>query len=281
MWTDKDREKYKDDGRRYPSDLTDAEWNIIKPLFRGYFTFTADMREVVNACFYLEHTGCQWRALPSDFGPHQTVRTWYDRFRADGVWAQAGADLTRRVRQAHGHTSEPTTGLLDSQSVVSGPQPGERGYDGNKKIRGIKRHVLSCSLGFVLAVVVTPASVHDTKAAEIVLDRAVENGFTIKRAKVDAIYTGPTINAVSGLYKVEFQILLTLPYGSTRETEVKGFAPLPLRWRIEATFGTGTNRYRRLTRNLEQQAKSAEDAFELAHFRRVLRVYARDVHSIA
>ena len=108
----------------------------------------------------------------------------------------------------------------------------------------------------------------------MVMDRAVENGFTIKRAKVDAIYTGPTINAVSGLYKVEFQI-------STRETEVKGFAPLPLRWRIEATFGTGTNRYRRLTRNLEQQAKSAEDAFELAHFRRVLRVYARDVHSIA
>ena len=85
MWTDKDREKYKDDGRRYPSDLTDAEWNIIEPLFRGYFTFTADIREVVNACFYLEHTGCQWRALPSDFGPHQTVRTWYDRFRTEGV----------------------------------------------------------------------------------------------------------------------------------------------------------------------------------------------------
>ena len=97
MWTDKDREKYKDDGRRYPSDLTDAEWDIIKPLFMGYFTFTADMREVVNACFYLEHTGCQWRALPSDFGPHQTVRTWYDRFRTEGVWAQAAADLTRRV----------------------------------------------------------------------------------------------------------------------------------------------------------------------------------------
>src|SRR3954447_14159210 len=166
--------------------------NVLSELMDG---------KVVNACFYLGHTGCQWRALPSDFGPHQTVRTWYDRFRTDGVWAQAGADLTRRVRQAHGHTSEPTTGLLDSQSVVSGPQQGERGYDGNKKIRGIKRHVLSCSLGFVLAVVVTPASVHDTKAAEMALDRAVENGFTIKRAKVDAIYTGPTINAVSGLYK--------------------------------------------------------------------------------
>ena len=156
MWTDKDREKYKDDGRRYPSDLTDAEWDIIKPLFMGYFTFTADMREVVNACFYLEHTGCQWRALPTNFGPHQTVRTWYDRFRTEGVWAQAAADLTRR--SAHGHGAEPTTGILNSQSVVSGPQQGERGFDGNKKIKGIKRHVLSCSLGFVLAVVVTPAS---------------------------------------------------------------------------------------------------------------------------
>ena len=172
-----------------------------RPLFRGYFTFTADMREVVNACFYLEHTGCPWRSLPSDFGPHQTVRTWYDRFRADGVWAQAAADLTRRVREAHGHGAEPTTGILDLQSVVSGPQQGERGFDGNKKIKGIKRHVLSCSLGFVLAVVVTPASVHDTKAAELVLDRAVENGFTIERAKVDAIYTGPTIEAVSGRHK--------------------------------------------------------------------------------
>ena len=160
MWTDENRARYDRSQLRYPSDLTDVEWSIIEPLFRGYFTFTADMREVVNACFYLEHTGCQWRALPSDFGPHQTVRTWYDRFRTEGVWAQAAADLTRRVREAHGHGAEPTTGILDSQSVVSGPQQGERGFDGNKKIKGIKRHVLSCSLGFVLAVVVTPASVH-------------------------------------------------------------------------------------------------------------------------
>jgi putative transposase len=273
MWTDKDREKYKADGRRYPSDLTDEEWEIIKPLFCGYLTYTANLREVVNACFYLEHTGCPWRSLPTDFGRWPTVRTWYDRFRAEGVWFQAGAALTRRVRQASGHAAEPTTGILDSQSVVSGPQKGERGFDGNKKIKGIKRHVLTCSLGFVLAVVVTPASVHDTKAAELVLERAVENGFNIQRAKVDAIYTGPTIETASSMYKVEFQV-------STRQTGSTGFTPLPLRWRIEATFGIGTNYYRRLTRNLEQHATSAEDAFELAHFRRVLRIYARDVHSI-
>jgi putative transposase len=272
MWTDQDREKYKADGRRYPSDLTDAEWDIIEPLFRGYFTYTADMREVVNGCFYLEHTGCPWRALPTDFGPHQTVRTWYDRFRAEGVWADAAAQLTRRVREAHGHEAKPTTGIMDSQSVVSGPQQGERGFDGNKKIKGVKRHVLTCSLGFVLAILVTAANIHDTKAAELLLDRAVESGFDLDRVKVDGIYVGPAVRSAAYQHNVDFQV-------STRESKSDGFAPLPLRWRID--FGTMTNRYRRLTRNLEQYAKSAEDAFELANFRRVLRVYARDVHSIA
>src|SRR5687767_10162806 len=120
MWTEKDREKYKDQGGRYPSDLMDVEWKIIEPLFSGYFTFTAEMREMVNGCFYLEHPACPWRALPRDFRPWQTVRTWYDRFRADGVWAEAAALLTRRVREAHGARAEPATGIMDSQSVVSG-----------------------------------------------------------------------------------------------------------------------------------------------------------------
>src|ERR687897_3116659 len=117
MWTDKDREKYKADGRRYPSDLTDAEWDIIKPLFTGSFTFTADMREVVNGCFYLEHTGCPWRSLPTDFGAHQTVRTWYDRFRADGVWADAAAQLTRRGCPA------PPPAPPSGPSAIPGPAP--------------------------------------------------------------------------------------------------------------------------------------------------------------
>ena len=270
MWTAKDREKYKDDGRRYPSDLTDTEWATIAPVFAGYFTFTADIREMVNACFYLEHTGCPWRALPKDFGPWQTVRTWHDRFRADGIWADVAAQLTRTVRKARGRAAEPGTGIMDSQSVVSGPQKGERGYDGNKKITGIKRHVLTCSLGLILAIVVTAANVHDTRAADLLLDRAAGNGFAPERIKVDAIYTGPTMQAVAKRHQVDFQI-------STHEARTNGFAPLPLRWRIEATFGTATNRYRRLTRNLEQYAQYAENAYEIASCRRVLRLYAREV----
>jgi transposase len=74
---------------------------------------------MVNACFYLEHTGCQWRSLPKDFGPWQTVRTWHDRFRADGIWADATALLTRRVRKARGHAAEPGTAIMDSQRILA------------------------------------------------------------------------------------------------------------------------------------------------------------------
>src|SRR3954451_3224263 len=94
MWTPAQREKYKYDDRRYPSDLTDAEWEAIKVIFSGYTTLTVDLREMVNACFYLERTGCPWPYLPKDFGPWETVRWWYDRFRAEGIWAEVSSRLT-------------------------------------------------------------------------------------------------------------------------------------------------------------------------------------------
>lgn len=269
MWTAEQRERYRDDDRRYPSDLTDAEWATVAPLFSGYATLTVDLREMVNACLYLQKTGCQWRYLPKDFGPWETVRSWHDRFRADGLWADVGGLLARAVRQRRGHAAEPATTILDSQSVVSGPQQGERGVDGNKRVKGIKRHALCCSLGFLLAVLVTAANVHDTAAAAPLLDRAAGNGWAPERVKVDGIYVGARMAAAAEQHEVEVQV-------SSKEAGVKGFKPLPLRWRIEATFGTQTNRYRRLTRNLEQSPKAAEDAMEIANFHRVLRAYSRD-----
>ena len=273
MWTAEQRERYKDDGRRYPSDLTDAEWARIAAVFSIYATLTADLREMVNACFYLEKTGCGWRYLPKDFGPWQTVRTWYDRFRADGIWADIAGLLIRGVRQRCGRPAEPETVILDSQSVVSGPQAGERGVDGNKRIKGIKRHVLACSLGFVLAVLVTAANVHDSTVAQPLLDRAAKAGWAPKRVKVDAAYVGPRVVAAAERHGMEVQI-------SSREAGLPGFKPLPVRWRIEATFGTLTNRYRRLTRNLEQSPAAAEDAVEIANVHRVLRAYCREKASM-
>lgn len=268
MWTEAARERYKDDGRRYPSDLTDAEWATIKPLLFCYATLTADLREMVNACLYLEKAGCPWRFLPKEFGPWQTVRTWHDRFRSDGVWSDIAGLLVRAVRQKQGRAPEPTTAILDSQSVTSGPQTGLRGVDGNKKVRGIKRHVLTCSLGFVLAVLVTAANAHDTQPVGALLDRAAQDGWGVERVKVDGIYVGARMAEAAAAHNVDVQV-------TTRDATVKGFKPLPLRWRVEATFGTLSNRWHRLTRNLEQSPAAAEDAVSIANCHRLLRAYNR------
>ena len=266
MWTAEARERYRGDGRRYPSDLTDAEWATMAPMMSPYRTLTADLRETVNACLYLEKAGCPWRFLPREFGPWQTVRSWHDGFRADGVWGDVAAVLTRAERARRGRNSEPTTAIMDSQSVASGPQAGGRGMDGNKKVKGIRRHVLTCSLGFVLATLVTAANVHDTAAAGPLLDRAAAEGWTPKRVKVDGIYVGARMAQAAAPHGVEVQV-------STRDRDVKGFKPLPLRWRVEGTFGTLTDRYHRLTRNLEQSYPAAEDAVAIANCHRLIRAY--------
>jgi putative transposase len=269
MWTQADRDLYKDDGRRYPSDLTDAQWALIAPMLSSYDPLKVDLREMVNACLYLEKTGCSWRYLPSDFGPWATVRTWHDRFRADGIWSEVATLLTRAVRRQRGRPAEPSTAILDSQSVVSGPQAGIRGTDGKKKVRGIKRYLLTCSRGFVLAAVVTAANVHDTQAAGWRLDRAAEAGWKPVRVKADGIYTGARMDEAAARHGVEVQV-------STREAQAQGFQPLPLRGRIEATFGTLSTRYRRLTRHWEQSPVAAEDAISIANCHRLMQAYERN-----
>jgi putative transposase len=267
MWTAKDRERYREDGRRYPSDLTDAGWSLVRSLFGTYPTLTEEIRAMVEGCLYLEAEGCRWRSLPKDFGPWQTVRGYWDRFRRDGVWADAAALPTPAARTRLGKSPAPSTGIVDSQSVTSGPQKGERGVDGDKKVKGIKRHVLTCSFGFVLAVFVSAANLHDTHGLEPLLERAAEAGWDLRRVKVDAIYTGAAVRAAGDRHDIDVQV-------SLRDPAARGFAPLPVRWRIEATFGTLTDRHRRLTRNLEQSSEAAENVVEIANLRRVLRVLA-------
>ena len=117
MWTASDRETYKADGRRYPSDLTDAEWATISPLLSVYDPLTADLRTMVDAGLYLDKTGCPWRYLPKDFGAWETVRTWHDRFRGDGIWSEIAGLLTRAVRRERGRRPEPSTAILDSRDA--------------------------------------------------------------------------------------------------------------------------------------------------------------------
>src|SRR3954453_303034 len=181
MWTQTDREIHHETRKRYPSDLTDGEWALTVPFFATYRPLSTTTRAIVEACLYLVAEGCRWRGLPKDFPPWQTVRWWWDRFRREGVWDRATRALTPAARTAAGRDAEPRTGLVDSQSVRCGPQKGERGWDGGKRINGRKRHVLMCSAGFLLVAMATAASTHDKHGPDPLLARAHAAGWRLRR----------------------------------------------------------------------------------------------------
>src|SRR3954464_4246826 len=193
MWTQTDREIHHETRQRYPSDLTDGEWALTVPFFATYRPLSTTIRAIVEACLYLVAEGCRWRALPKDFPPWQTVRWWWDRSRREGVWDRATRALTPAARTAAGRDAEPRTGLVDSQSVRCGPQKGERGWDGGKKINGRKRHVLTCSAGFLLVAMATAASTHDKHGPDPLLARAHAAGWRLRRRVGDGGYAGEDV----------------------------------------------------------------------------------------
>jgi transposase len=270
-WTEITRAQYRRDGLRFASDMTDAEWALIArrlpPRRRLGRPRTTDLRKVVEAMLYILATGCQWRALPSDFPPRSTVQGYFYAWRDTGVWRRIVSALVRRARRALGRRPTPTAAVIDSQSA-STQNGGPRGYDAGKRVHGRKRHIVTDTNGLLLAVLVHPANVQDVHGAVPLLERLRTKFPKLRHVFADRVYRGDQLlraSAHCGPWRIE---IVERPPG------VKGFQLLPRRWVVERTFAW-LGRCRRLAKDFEASLASATAWLLVAHIRLLTRRLAK------
>jgi putative transposase len=257
----------------YPSDLIDAQWELLADLFPQAETGRpreVNIRAVVDAIFYVNRTGVQWRYLPHDF-PRWDVVYWYFRkWGQDGTWDRVQRLLREGVRQAAGREATPSMGCVDSQSVKGTECGGDHGIDGHKKINGVKRHILVDTMGLLLAVVVTAASVTDAKAARVVFQRANAEGLP-RLAKVlgDQVYGNEGLPEWTA-QNTRFRLEITVKDPAAQEPGKKKFKVIKWRWVVERTFAW-LGRYRRNSRDYEKLAQTSESMLKISGIQLMLR----------
>lgn len=271
----------------YPSCLTDAEWALVEDLFdntgnRGVPP-QYSRRVLVDACCYVVRTGCAWRMLPKGFPAWQNVYRTFRRWSEQGRFEQMHDRLRAQWREREGRRAEPTAAVIDAQSTRGSPQGGDTGYGAGKKVKGRKRHLVVDTLGLLLAVSVTAASVQDRQGAHSVMAAAMKKYPSIEVLFADSGYAGQCAQTVSQCHDIPVQVVRhpanknvgrwTHPEQGdlfTVKSDDKGFVVLAKRWVVERTHAWN-ERARRLVMHHDRLANVAEAWVWLTEGRMLLR----------
>jgi putative transposase len=254
--------------RQYTSEISEGEWKRLKwmlPKKQGAGRpLELDLRMVMNAIFYVLVTGCQWRNLPNDYPNPNSVYYHYRKWCQDGTWQRINREMVYLERRRIGRFARASAGIMDSQSVKVSDLGGVSGYDGNKKIKGRKRHALVDTLGNLLEVVVSAANISDQMGAKALLNK-VERQIALRLLKIwaDKGYQGDLELWFDEHWQIELEIVAA-------DKDQKGFAVQPRRWVVERTFAW-LGKYRRLSKDFERDCRSSEGWIYLASIRTLLK----------